>query len=124
MITVNGEKATLDFIRKYNLTYNMVSVQEIIDELSSLKPPEGRDLGNVPFGLLDKNGHPRIIYEEDRKNFFAIALHKAFPVLMNFSKGVGTIISSKDEVYKELETLRKENEILKSRLSRVKDIVK
>ena len=125
MITVNGEKPSREFFWKYNIAYNMLSIQDVVDALSSLKDeiPKERELSNIPFGLIGKDGRPHILFGDSKENHLVWALHKALPILIDFSEGTGIVVAKSSDLYKELEALEKENSELKDRLSKVKKLI-
>lgn len=113
----------LRFLRDHSLVKNVLSVQDVIDMLSSLKPPAERSLNNIPFGIIGKNGKAQILYGDSKENRLIVALNKALPILLNFKENTGIIISDKDALYKELDSLRKENSELKDKLSQIKSLI-
>ena len=53
------------------ISKNMVSVQDVIDILSALTPPEGRTLSNIPFGFINTKGRPIILLDENKNEIIA-----------------------------------------------------
>ena len=101
------------------MTKNMVSVQDVIDILSKLTPPEGRTLSNIPFGFINTKGRPVILFDENKESILSFGITRAFPVLLDFKRKGAVIVSNTDDLIKEKEALEKENMKLKNKLSEI-----
>ena len=106
------------------ITKNMVSVQDVIDVLSALTPPEGRTLSNIPFGFINTKGRPVILFDEDKKSILSFGITRAFPVLLDFKRKGAVVVPNTDDLIKEKEALEKENMKLKNKLSEISEISK
>lgn len=106
------------------ITKNMVSVQDVIDILSALTPPEGRTLSNIPFGFINTKGRPVILFDEDKKSILSFGITRAFPVLLDFKRKGAVVVPNTDDLIKEKEALEKENMKLKNKLSEISEISK
>ena len=78
------------------MTKNMVSVQDVIDILSKLTPPEGRTLSNIPFGFINTKGRPVILFDENKESILSFGITRAFPVLLDFKRKHHIETSSKN----------------------------
>ena len=115
MIKYNGtDEERLEFLIKNGLTLDVLTVQDVIDCLSAFVPPKGRSLSDIPFGIMTAKGRPAVLFGDSKKNVLAVALTKAWPVLLNFKDNFGFVISSKDSLLKEIESIKKENTKLKT----------
>lgn len=101
------------------MSKNMVSVQDVIDILSALTPPEGRTLSNIPFGFINTKGKPTILLDENKKEILSFGITKAFPVFLNFKRKGAIVVPNTDNLIKEMESLEKENKELKNKLSKI-----
>ena len=101
------------------MTKNMVSVQDVIDILSKLTPPEGRTLSNIPFGFINTKGKPVILFDENKESILSFGITKAFPVFLDFKRKGAVIVFNTDDLIKEKEALEKENMKLKNKLSEI-----
>ena len=101
------------------ITKNMVSVQDVIDILSALTPPEGRTLSNIPFGFINTKGRPVILFDENKKSILSFGITRAFAVLLDFKRKGAVVVPNTDDLIKEKETLEKENMKLKNKLSEI-----
>ena len=101
------------------MTKNMVSVQDVIDILSKLTPPEGRTLSNIPFGFINTKGRPVILFDENKESILSFGITKAFPVFLDFKRKGAVIVSNTDDLIKEKEVLEKEITELKNKLSEI-----
>ena len=101
------------------ITKNMVSVQDVIDILSALTPPEGRTLSNIPFGFINTKGRPVILFDENKKSILSFGITRAFPVLLDFKRKGAVVVPNTDDLIKEKEALEKENMKLKNKLSEI-----
>ena len=101
------------------MSKNMVSVQDVIDILSALTPPEGRTLSNIPFGFINTKGKPTILLDENKKEILSFGITKAFPVFLNFKRKGAIVVPNTDNLIKEIESLEKENKELKNKLSKI-----
>ena len=101
------------------ITKNMVSVQDVIDTISALVPPEGRTLSNIPFGFINTKGRPIILFDENKKGILSFGITNAFPVFLDFKRKGAIIVSNTDDLIKEREVLEKENIELKNKLSKI-----
>ena len=106
------------------ITKNMVSVQDVIDILSALTPPEGRTLSNIPFGFINTKGRPVILFDENKKSILSFGITRAFPVLLDFKRKGAVVVPNTDDLIKEKEALEKENMKLKNKLSEISEISK
>ena len=110
---------------KYGFPIDVITIQDVINNLSSIKVPKGRKLNTVPFGIINKEDTIFMLREGLDKHdnhlrcAFALGGLEVAP-LLDFRKDVGIVISDKDDLYKELEYLRKENTKLKNKLERIK----
>ena len=104
------------------MTKNMVSVQDVIDILSKLIPPEGRTLSNIPFGFINTKGRPVILFDENKESILSFGITRAFPVLLDFKRKGAVIVSNTDDLIKEKEALEKENMKLKNKLSEISEL--
>ena len=98
---------------------NIVSVQDVIDILSTLTPPKGRTLSNIPFGFINTKGKPVILFDENKESILSFGITRAFPVLLDFKRKGAVIVSNTDDLIKEKEALEKENMKLKNKLSEI-----
>ena len=110
---------------KYGFPIDVITVQDVINNLSSIKLPKGIKLNTVPFGIINKEGKIFMLREglDKHDNHLRGALtlgSLGITPLLDFRKDVGIVISDKDDLYKELEYLRKENTELKNKLERIK----
>ena len=110
---------------KYGFPIDVITIQDVINNLSSIKLPKGRKLNTIPFGIINKVGKTFILREgldkHDNHLRYALTLGGLeITPLLDFRKDVGIVISDKDDLYKELEYLRKENTKLKNKLERIK----
>ena len=101
------------------MTKNMVSVQDVIDILSKLTPPEGRTLSNIPFGFINTKGRPVILFDENKESILSFGITRAFPVLLDFKRKGAIVVLNTDDLIKEKEALEKENMKLKNKLSEI-----
>ena len=97
----------------------MVSVQDVIDILSALTPPEGRTLSNIPFGFINTKGRPIILLDENKNEILSFGITRAFPVLLDFKRKGAIVVPNTDSLIKEKESLEKENMELKNKLSKI-----
>ncbi|MGN0144142.1 MAG: hypothetical protein ACI398_04115 [Clostridium sp.] len=123
MIKYSKDKSKqYEFLRKTGMTSDILSIQDVIDSLHNLNLPKGRTLSNVPFGIMSPKGKTHILYGDSKHNPLLTGIQEAFPVLLNFRENSGIILLNKDELYKKLESLTKENNILKNRLLKIKEL--
>ena len=101
------------------MTKNMVFVQDVIDILSKLTPPEGRTLSNIPFGFINTKGKPVILFDENKESILSFGITKAFPVLLDFKRKGAIVVLNTDDLIKEKEALEKEITELKNKLSEI-----
>ena len=101
---------------------NIVSVQDVIDILSELIPPEGRTLSNIPFGFINTKGRPTILFAENKKEILSFGITKAFPVFLDFKRKGAVVVNNTDDLIKEKEALEKENMELKNKLSKISEL--
>lgn len=101
------------------MSENMVSVQDVIDTLSALVPPEGRTLSNMPFGFINTKGKPVILFDESKEGILSLGITKAFPVFLDFKRKGAIVVPNLDSLIKEKEALEKENMKLKNKLSEI-----
>lgn len=101
------------------MTKNMVSVQDVIDILSALTPPEGRTLSNIPFGFINTKGRPVILFDENKKSVLSFGITKAFPVFLDFKRKGAIVVPNTDDLIKEKEALEKEITEFKNKLSEI-----
>ena len=101
------------------MTKNMVSVQDVIDILSKLTPPEGRTLSNIPFGFINTKGRPVILFDENKESILSFGITRAFPVLLDFKRKGAIVVLNTDDLIKEKEALEKEITELKNKLSEI-----
>ena len=104
------------------ITKNMVSVQDVIDTLSALIPPEGRTLSNIPFGFINTKGKPIILLDENKESILSFGITRAFPVFLDFKRKGAIVVLNTDNLIKEKEALEKENSELKSKLSKISEL--
>lgn len=101
------------------ITKNMVSVQDVIDILSALTPPEGRTLSNIPFGFINTKGKLIVLFDENKEKILSFGISKALPVFLDFKRSGAIIVPNTDSLIKEKESLEKENMELKNKLSEI-----
>ena len=101
------------------MSKNMVSVQDVIDVLSALTPPEGRTLSNIPFGFINTKGKPVILFDENKERILSFGITKAFPVFLDFERKGAIIVPCVDSLIEEKKALEKENMKLKNKLSEI-----
>lgn len=99
------------------MSKNIVSVQDVIDILSALTPPEGRTLSNIPFGFINTKGKPIIL--SGKAEILSFGITRAFPVFLDFKRKGAIIVPNTDNLIKEIESLEKENAELKNKLSKI-----
>lgn len=101
------------------MTKNMVSIQDVIDILSTLTPPKGRTLSNIPFGLINTKGEPILLFDENKEKILSYGISRAFPVFLNLKRSGAIVVPNTDSLIKEKESLEKENMELKNKLSKI-----
>lgn len=119
----NSEKQ-YEFLRENHITSDLLSVQDVIDMLQNLEPPKGRTLKDIPFGIINMDDKVTIFIGTSKENRLLYSIQKAMPILLNFKENIGIIVSDKDDLYKELKLLKKENSSLKDKLNSIKNKIK
>ena len=125
MIKYNGtDEERLEFLIKNGLALNVLTIQDVIDCLSSFTPPNGRSLSDIPFGLMTSNKNPVVLFGDSKNNVLLVALTRAMPVLLNYKDNSGFVISSKDALLKEIKSIKNENKRLKAIIDKLAKVAK
>lgn len=125
MIKYNGnDEERLEFLRKNGLTLDVLTIQDVIDCLSSFTPPKGRSLSDIPFGLMTSNKKPVVLFGDSKNNVLLVTLTKAMPILLNYKDNSGFVISSKDALLKEIKSIKNENKRLKAIIDKLAKVAK
>ena len=119
----NSEKQ-YELLRENYTTSDLLSVQDVIDMLQNLELPKEKTLKDIPFGVINIDDIVTIFIGTSKENRLLYSVQKAMPILLNFKENIGIIISDKDDLYKELKLLKKENSSLKDKLNSIKNKIK
>ena len=125
MIKYNGtDEERLEFLIKNGLALNVLTIQDVIDCLSSFTPPNERSLSDIPFELMTSNKNPVVLFGDSKNNVLLVALTRAMPVLLNYKDNSGFVISSKDALLKEIKSIKNENKRLKAIIDKLAKVAK
>ena len=103
------------------VTKDMISVQEVIDILQNIAKylPKGRTLENVPFGIRLSNGNPLVFHDRFKDKLLLVLLGKSYAHFLNLVNTDGYLVYTKDKFFQEVKEIKKENAIMKDKLSKI-----
>lgn len=124
IIHSKDEKKQYKFLVKNHITSDLLSIQDVLDGIKNIKLPEGRTFSDTPFCIALSDGIPRILVGDSTKNVLLMSINRGLNILLNLRDNVYLVTSQENEICKKLEEYKKENTILKRKITNLEKKLK